>query len=411
MVLIAFELPASLVMLLALAFVNAWVLLVVLAAVGLYAALWFGTRQWNQNSTARASQLGGARSEFISEVLVNMRLIRSAGVAHTWLKRFQDVSGKAVLASFQDQQLRIRINGAAQILAMCTGLFSMAASAYLTISGNLTGGALVATMMIVWRLTGPIQNVFLATSSLVRTRTNIRQIENLMRLQSRVSFRYANDADPALLGLNFSVEPGQMVVIAGPNGSGKSSLLKLIVRVYTPQAGTIRLDQVDIRQMAAAELRSGISYMPQNCEIFHGTILQNLKLVHPVATDEEVRWAIDMAGLSADIAAMPEGAETRISNSRLEQLPYGFRQRLLLARAMLKPASVVLLDEPGTGMDEAGEQALIRCITWLKGRTTLLVVSHRPGHMRLADRVIYMKGGAVAAMGPYDSIKNTIMAG
>lgn len=432
MVLIAFELPASLVMLLALALINGWVVLVVLAAVALYAALWFGTRQWNQNSMARASQLGGARSEFINEVLANMRLIRAAGVAQTWLKRFQDVSGKAVLASFQDQQLRIRMSGAAQILGMSTGLFAMAASAYLTISGNLTGGAMVATMMIVWRLTGPIQNVFLAASSLVRTRTNIRQIENLMRLQteresgikpavrpavtgelslSRVSFRYANDADPALLGLNFSVEPGQMVVIAGLNGSGKSSLLKLIVRVYSPQAGTIRLDQVDIRQMAAAELRAGISYMPQNCEIFHGTILQNLKLVHPVATDDEVRWAIEMAGLSSDIAAMPEGAETRISNSRLEQLPYGFRQRLLLARAMLKPASVVLLDEPGTGMDEAGEQALIRCITWLKGRTTLLVVSHRPGHMRMADRVIYMKGGAVAAMGPYESIKNTMMAG
>lgn len=432
MVLIAFELPASLVMLLALAFINAWVLLVVLAAVALYAALWFGTRQWNQNSLGRSSRLGGARSEFINEVLSNMRLIRAAGVAQTWLKRFQDISGKAVLASFQDQQLRVRMSGAAQILGMCTGLFAMAASAYLAVAGNLTGGAMVATMMIVWRLTGPIQNVFLAASSLVRTRTNIRQIENLMRLQteresgikpvvrpavtgelslSRVSFRYANDADPALLGLNFSVEPGQMVVIAGPNGSGKSSLLKLIVRVYTPQAGTIRLDQVDIRQMAAAELRSGISYMPQNCEIFHGTILQNLKLVHPVATDDEVRWAIDMAGLSADIGAMPEGLETRISNSRLEQLPYGFRQRMLLARAMLKPASVVLLDEPGTGMDEAGEQALIRCITWLKGRTTLLVVSHRPGHMRLADRVIYMKGGAVAAMGPYESIKNTMMAG
>ncbi len=432
MVLIAFELPASLVMLLALAFVNAWVLLVVLAAVALYAALWFGTRQWNQNSMARASQLGGARSEFINEVLANMRLIRSAGVAQTWLKRFQEVSGKAVLASFQDQQLRVRMSGAAQILGMCTGLFAMAASAYLSITGNLTGGAMVATMMIVWRLTGPIQNVFLAVSSLVRTRTNIRQIENLMRLQteresgikptvrpavtgelslSRVSFRYANDADPALLGLNFSVEPGQMVVIAGPNGSGKSTLLKLIVRVYSPQAGSIRLDQVDIRQIAAAELRSGISYMPQICEIFHGTIVQNLKLVHPVATDEEVKWAVEMAGLSADIAAMPEGFETRISNSRLEQLPYGFRQRLLLARAMLKPASVVLLDEPGTGMDEAGEQALIRCITWLKGRTTLLIVSHRPGHMRLADRVIYMKDGAVAAMGPYDSIKNNMMAG
>ncbi|SFV02402.1 peptidase domain-containing ABC transporter [Pseudoduganella namucuonensis] len=432
LVLIAFELPASLVMLLALAVVNPWVVLVMALAIAAYAALWFGTRRWNQSSMARASQAATTRSEFINEVLASMRLIRSAGAAQTWLKRFHDVSGKAVLAAYQDQQLRVRTAGAAQILGMCTGLFAMAASAWLAIAGNLTGGAMVATMMIVWRLTGPIQNVFLAASSLVRTRSNIRQIENLMRLPmeresgikpvarpelsgelafARVSFRYANDADPALLGLNFTVEPGQMVVIAGPNGAGKSTLLKLIVRVYSPQAGTIRLDQLDIRQLAAAELRGGVSYMPQNCEIFHGTVLQNLKLVHPVATDAELRWAVDMAGLTADIAALPQGFETRISDSRSEQLPYGFRQRLLLARVMLKPASVVLLDEPGTGMDQAGEQALIRCLAWLRGRSTLLVVSHRPGHMRMADRVICMNNGAVTAMGPFDSVKANVMAG
>jgi ABC-type bacteriocin/lantibiotic exporter with double-glycine peptidase domain len=202
-----------------------------------------------------------------------------------------------------------------------------------------------------------------------------------------------------------------MVAIAGANGSGKSTLLKLLVRIYAPQAGTIRLDQVDLRQLAAPELRSNISYMPQQCEIFHGTVRQNLMLVHPAATEEEVQWAVDMAGLAADIASLPEGFETRISNSSAEQLPFGFRQRLMLARAMLKPASLVLLDEPGTGMDQAGEEALLRCMAWLRGRATLLVVSHRPGHMRMADRVIYLENGAVTAMGPFESVKNKVMAG
>ncbi|CAN7380224.1 ATP-binding cassette domain-containing protein [Pseudoduganella sp. LjRoot289] len=432
LVMIAFELPASVVMLVALALINPWAVVVLLAAVAIYAALWFGGRRWNQAAMARASRLTAERSALLNEVLAGMRLIRSAGAARTWLQRFHGVSGKAVLAGFEDQQLRVRTAGVAQVLGMCAGLFAMAVSAYLAIGGALSGGAMMATMMIVWRLTGPIQNIFQAASALVRIGANRRQIENLMRMPterdtgikpaarpamggelafSRVSFRYANDADPALLGINFTVTPGQMVVVAGPNGAGKSTLLKLIVRVYSPQAGTIRLDQVDIRQLAAPELRGGVSYMPQNCELFHGTVLQNLTLVHPVATMEEVQWAVEMAGLAEDIAALPQGFETRISNSRSEQLPYGFRQRLMLARAMLKPAAVVLLDEPGTGMDQAGEQALLRCIAWLRGRSTLLVVSHRPGHMRMADAVICMKNGALTAMGPFDSVKTNVMAG
>ncbi len=432
LVLISFELPASLVMLLALAFINPWILLPIAGATLAYCALWYGTRKWNEASMSRASQQSSVRGEFINEVLSGMRLIRSAGAAQTWLKRFHEISGKAVVAGFEDQQLRARVGGLAQVLGMTTGLLCMALSAYLVITGQLSGGALVATMMIVWRLTGPMQNLFLAANALVRTRANIRQIENLMRLPieresgikpavrpqlggelgfARVSFRYANDADPALLGLNFTVAPGEMVAIAGANGSGKSTLLKLLVRIYAPQAGTIRLDQVDLRQLAAPELRSNISYMPQQCEIFHGTVRQNLMLVHPAATEQEVRWAVDMAGLAADIASLPDGFETRISNSSAEQLPFGFRQRLMLARAMLKPAALVLLDEPGTGMDQAGEQALLRCMAWLRGRATLLVVSHRPGHMRMADRVIYLENGAVTAMGPFESVKNKVMAG
>ncbi|WP_420476803.1 peptidase domain-containing ABC transporter [Noviherbaspirillum sp. ST9] len=432
LVLIVFELPASLVMMTALAVINPWIMLVILAAVGAYTALWIASRTLIQNTIARASSLSATRSEFVNEALSGMRTIRNSGAGAILLQRFTDISGKAVLSSFHDHQIRTRVSGVAQVLGMCTGLFSLAVSAYLAIIGQLSGGAMIATMMIVWRLTGPIQNVFLAATSLVRTRTNIRQVENLMRLQierdsgvnqivrpelngalnfSRVSFRYANDADPALLGINVTIDAGQLVVIAGANGAGKSTLLKLITRVYMPQAGTIRLDGVDIRQISPSDLRGRISYMPQNCEIFYGTIAQNLRLVHPAATDEEIRWAVDMAGLTADIAALPQGLETRISNSRSEQLPYGFRQRLMLARTMLKPAPVVLLDEPGTGMDQAGEVALIRCIEWLRGRSTLLIVTHRPGHMRIADKVIYMENGAVTAMGPFESIKNRVMAG
>jgi ATP-binding cassette subfamily C protein LapB len=240
------------------------------------------------------------------------------------------------MANFRDYQVHARIASIAQIVGSITGLLALVVSAYLSIHGQISGGTMVATMMIMWRVTSPLQNIFMAATALVRIRTNIRQVENLMRLQgeseigatqtirpnvlgtlsfARVSFRYANDADPALLGVSFSVEPGQVIVIAGANGSGKSTLLKLIERIYIPQAGTIRLDNVDIRQLTAADLRAKISYMPQHCELFYGTVAQNIRLVHPAATEEELNWAVDMAGLAEDIAALPEGFNTRTGSA------------------------------------------------------------------------------------------------
>ena len=430
--LVAFELPASLVLLIALGIINPWSLVVILLAIIAYTVLGYFSRKYSEMSMGSQSGLTANRWEFLNETLADMRFIRLAGVGHSWINRFREMSGKAVMSNFRIQQLNARVNGISRIIGSCTGLLVLALSAYLAIIGKIGSGTMLATMLIIWRLIAPIQNIFTGITALLRTRSNLRQIENLAKLKgeadtgvaqtiqpnthgtlsfTRVSFRYANDTDPALLGVTLAVEPGKLVVIAGGNGSGKSTILKVIERLYIPQAGTIRINNVDIRQLTAGDLRAKISYMPQRCEIFYGTLAQNLRLVHPIATDAELEWALEMAGLSEDIRALPQGLGTRIAGSRSEQLPHGFRQRFSLARAMLKPAELVLLDEPGTGMDQAGEEALMRCLGWLQGRATTIVVSHRPGHMRLADRVIVMERGSVAATGKFEDVKEKVMAG
>jgi len=426
-----FELPSTLVLLLAIAIINPSVLLVVLASVLCFTMLWFFTRKSSEIAMAKSGMLATARWEFLSEALTDMHSIRSVGADKSWVSRFRELSGKSVMANFKNNRTQARINSFAQILGSATGLFALALSAYLTIQGDISGGTMVATMMILWRVTGPMQNIFLAATSVVTIRSSIRQVDNLVRIRSesetgvlqtvtpvaggtlsfaRVSFRYANDADPVLLGVSFSVTPGQVVVIAGGNGSGKSTLLKLIERIYIPQAGTVRVNNVDIRQLTTVDLRAKISYMPQQCELYYGTVAQNLRLAYPTASDAELNWAVGMAGLADDIAALPQGFNTRISNSRSSQQPNGFRQRLSLARTMLKPADLVLLDEPGTGMDRCGEEALGRCIEWLRGRSTVIMVSHRPAHMRLADSVILMHRGSMVAMGAFEKIKDKVMS-
>lgn len=427
---LAFEMPATLILIAVISIINPWVLVIILFSIIAFSLLGMIARRTREGTVVAASRFASARWEFLNETLTNMRSIRSVNAGTIWMARFREISAKFVLAEFRDFKVQARTDLISQVLGASTGLLALALSAYLTIAGDISVGTMLATMMILWRITGPMQNIFIATNSLVQIDANVRQVENLMRLTgetdtgvtqslrpdiqgslsfNRVSFRYNKESDPALLGVSFTAEPGQMMVIAGPDGAGKSTLLTLIDRIHTPQAGTIRLDNVDTRQLIVTDLRSKTSYMPQQCRLFYGTAAQNLRLAHPTATDEELEWAINMAGLDQDIDNLPEGLNTRISSNRSGQLPYGFRQRLSLARTILKPAPVILLDEPGTGMDTIGEAALLRCIQWWRGRSTLIMASNRPGHMRLADKVIFMRHASIVAQGKYEEIKDTIM--
>ena len=430
--LLMFELPATIILFAALAILNPWSILVVLIAILTFLLLAVSTRKLSEMTVANTSRNTALRWEYLNEVLTHMQALRMAGARQEVLTRFKERSSKAVMSNYQDNKLHARINTIASTLGMLTGLAVLVLSAYLVLQGDITAGSLMATQMIIWRLISPIQNAFTSATSLVRMQSTIRQVSQLMKLQTedeigvkqslrpsmigaisfnRVSFRFVNDADPAILGVTFNVEPRQMVVISGGNGSGKSTILKMIIRLYSPQAGTVRLDNIDSRQMTIKDLRSRVSYMPSSCQIFYGTIAQNLRLIHPSASNEELAWATSMAGLSDDIAALPEGMNTRIANARAGQLPNGFLQRLSLARTMLRPAPIILMDEPGSGMDKAGEDALMHCLQWLKGKSTVVVVSLRPAHMRLADNVIYMQEGSILKMGTYDEISNILMAG
>lgn len=429
---IAFDMPANIIILIAIAILCPQALIVIFVTGLMFGALAWVSHSANQRLLNSSTHAGTLRSEFLNETVAQIRTIRSVGCRDVWLDRFRQLSARAVKENYRDTQVQARIGGASQALATATGLGTLATAAVMTIDGAVGGGVMIATMMLVWRLTGPMQNFFSAATSLIKVRSSMQQIETLMRMQaerdtgvrqtirpptqgsisySRVSFRYTNDADPALLGVSFDVEPGQVVVITGPNASGKSSILKLLTRVFVPQAGTIRLDSVDVRQMQIGDLRGQISYMPQQCELFYGTVAQNLRLSNPSATDEEMAWALEMTGLRQDVEALPEGLNTRIANSRADQLPNGFKQRLVLARTLLRPAPVVMLDEPGTGLDDIGEAYLQHCIEWLRGRATLLIVSHRPSHMRLADTVVVMNQGSIVAMGSYEDVKGRLSVG
>jgi ATP-binding cassette subfamily B protein len=427
--LLAFELPAVAVFVVTLAVVNPWVLVVVAASVALYAGLGLATRATAARLDAEAGRAAARRHEFLADALAKLRTLKQTGAEARWHERLRALSGRAVAAEFRAGEYTHRVAAVSQGLGGLTALATVLVSVLAVLAGQISVGAVVASLVLIWRVLGPLQTAFASVGLVARLRGSIQQIDNFMRLAqerpeaakaalpdikgevafSRVSFRYSNDADPSLMNITFTVRAGQVVAVAGPNGAGKSTLLKLITGLYQPQVGSIRLDRIDIRQFDPAQLRALIAYVPQRCELFYGTVYQNLRLADPTASDALVRWAADLAGLTADVEALPNGFAARITDGGADKLPHGFRQRMGLARAYVRRAPVMLFDEPGNGLDAAGDLAFQQAIPRLRGQSTIFIVSHRPSHLKLADTVVYMEEGCIRQAGTFDQLRGLIL--
>jgi ATP-binding cassette subfamily C protein/ATP-binding cassette subfamily C protein LapB len=224
---------------------------------------------------------------------------------------------------------------------------------------------------------------------------------------ANVTMRFDPELQPALQGVNFEIKKGRIVAVVGGNGAGKSTLIKLLAGLYHPEDGTIMIDDRNIYGMNPNDLREAVSYVPQTAQFFYGTIAQNLRLAHPTASDEDLEWAARQAGALEDIEALAQGSgdwrrtgfDVRLGDSGAGQVSPGLLQRLNLARGYLKKAPILLLDEPGSGLDANGDQALMRALANLRGQTTVFIVTHRPSHLKMADLMIQLDGGKVRSIG------------
>ncbi|MBF0285773.1 MAG: ATP-binding cassette domain-containing protein, partial [Magnetococcales bacterium] len=379
--------------------------------------------------TTHAGRLQGQRQAFLTEALSRIPILQGAHAEEIWYERYRDLSGKAILASFHVNHVTTLLSTMANLLTMTASVGVMAVTAKGVMAGTQTVGSVVAAMMLTWRIFAPIQTTFLGVAKMVQILNSLHQVDRLMEIKgerdaqsgqraelevkgavafSRVSFRYVNDAEPALVGVTFRIPPGSLVAVVGANGSGKSTLIKMILGLYTPQAGSVLIDDSDIRQVDPVELRQTVSYLPQTCDIFFGTVAQNLRLVNPVASDQELEVAAARAGLLQEIRNMPQGFETRLQESRSERLTAGFKQRLSLARAYLKRSSILLFDEPANHLDSESEKLFVDAMAGMRGSATIFVVTHRPSHMRMADVVLYLDGGYLRGIGSPDDVKKLL---
>lgn len=385
-----------------------------------------------QRKVARSGRARTDKETMLMQTFEGRREIKSIGGESVWRERFREVSGEAVRSNYDIFVANALMTNVSQALMTLSGIAVLAWGALLVMEGNLSIGALIATMTLSWRVLTPLQGMFLSYSKFQQMLKSVKQINNLMRLKvekdeshielakdggkpdlkiDRVSFRYDANRDPALLGVSFDVKPGEMVAVVGFTGSGKSTMLKLIAGMYKPQAGALLLDGVDLRQLNALDLRRSMAYVPQEIQMFHGTIAQNLRLNNCMASDELLESAADKAGILDDIARLPDGFNTRIGDKTLSKFPPGFTRALSIARAFCCNPQVVLLDEPGSSLDNESDQRFMEQLKRLKGEHTVVMVSHRPSHIRLADKAVLLDQGSVQFAGdPEQAIELILQA-
>ncbi len=418
---VAFNLPFSILFLIAIAILGGVVVILPIAIMSLYAALaWFAGPVLEKH-TAGASEARQLRDACFDEMISEMRSVRLLASEDIWLERFRNYAAGSALAGAKRSRLQDLLNHIGQGAVTVAGTGTLMIGAIGAMNGSISIGALIACMALVWRVLTPWQQCIGLLPRIAQLRNEIAMLDLTMQLPAEaenrprrlvpnrshgsleidgVSLTYQGASRPALYGVDVSIEAGEIIAFIGDSGAGKSSLLKVVAGIYTPQAGSMRIDGFDLRQLHPRELREQIAYAPQQPHFFTGTIAQNLRLASPSASDQQLWTAAIQAGVLEDIQKLEKGFETRIGDATLRQQSPGFLQRLSLARAYLKDCNILVLDEPGRALDSAGDQALLKTLSSRKHHQTVLLVTHRPSHLDLADRVFVLSAGRLKPYAP-----------
>lgn len=314
------------------------------------------------------------------------------------------------------------------LLQQIAGVVMIVLGVYKIIDGDLSMGGLVACYMLSGRALGPLAQVSGLMTRYQHARATITSINDMMALPQerhpgerplqrqslrgaiefrQVEFRYPDQQQPALKGINVSIAPGEKVGIIGRSGSGKSSLARLIVGLHQPDSGGLLIDGIDVRQLDVSDLRYNIGYVPQDIQLFSGTLRDNLMMGARYVEDDLVLHAAELAGVHEFARLHPQGYEMPVGE-RGSNLSGGQRQNVALARALLLDPPILLLDEPTSSVDNAGEERLKRRIAALSTNKTLLLVTHRTSMLSLVDRLIVLDRGQVIADGSRESVMDAL---
>ena len=363
----------------------------------------------------------GDKQSVLVESVLNLELLKAHN-AESYLQRRWETANLAGSDSYkQMRSLTNWIMGFTTALTQLVTVIMVVFGVYLIHANALTLGGLIASVILAGRALGPLGSVMSLATRYQQAVTSLETLDGLMKRPrdrvvgrnyvvpetirgeidaQQIEFAYPGEHKiPVIKRLSMKIEAGQKTAMLGRVGSGKSTLLRLMAGLYTPLAGSIRVDGVDIQQLDPAELRSRIGYVGQDPQLFMGTLRENLVLSDSWISDAKIIEALKAVNMYELVAAHPRGLDMPITEAG-GGLSGGQRQLLSIARMMLRDPQMVFMDEPTDNMDQNTEARVIEVLKdWLQGRT-LLMSTHRPQLLEWADRIAVIEGGQCLAEGP-----------
>jgi ATP-binding cassette subfamily C exporter for protease/lipase len=415
--------PASLLYLLLVFLISPWLGVVALFGAIVQVALGVQTERKTLPVLTEANKAAIGAQNYSSGVLRNAQVVNAMGmnsqIRQRWMKR-----QRLFLAKQAEASDTAGLNSAsAKLIQMLQSSLILGLSCWLTVKGMLLGGGgmMIVASTLGGRVLAPLAQLIMQWQLVVNARDSYRRMDNFLKTVPERQYGMSLPAPegylnvehvtagapgspyPILRGVNFAVTPGETIAIVGPSAAGKTTLARLLVGIWPTLSGKVRLDGNDIYTWNKAELGPYLGYLPQDIELLDGSIAENIARFGDVAM-ERVREAARQVGLEAMIDALPDGFDTLLGEDGA-RLSGGQRQRVALARAIYGWPKFVLLDEPNSSLDEAGEKSLLETLLELKRRgSTTIIITHRASVLPAADKILLLRDGQLAAYGPRDQV-------
>ncbi len=377
-----------------------------------------------------AAQSGGQRLALAESARRNAEAIHAMGISDSIGQRFSALNSAYLSQQQSASDTAIGLGTVTKTVRLLMQSIVLGLGAYLVILGKLSPGAIIAASISVSRALAPIEaaigqwkNFVSARQSATRLNALLAAVDDIetdvvalpaptQHLQAETLFVSApGSRDTIIKNVSFKLEGGDALGIIGPSGSGKSTLARALVGIWQPAnpAGSVRLDGASLDQWNRADLGHHIGYMPQDIELFTGTIGENIARFDPMASSDDIVKAAVAAGSHDMIVHLADGYQTRVGEGG-RALSGGERQRVALARALFRNPFLVILDEPNANLDTHGDQALADAITSVRLRGGIaVIIAHRPSALANVNKVLVLQGGQTRAFGPKDEVLRSVL--
>ncbi|MDK8873900.1 type I secretion system permease/ATPase [Paracoccus sp. SSJ] len=416
------DLPFAPLFILAIFLVHPHLGLIVLATAGVLLAIALMNQRATAKSFAEANRHLSRANLHLDSMMRNSQIINALAMIPEAVTIWGRDAASSMAAQVRAQDRNIMFAGASRGVRLLTQVGLLGWGAYLALRGEITGGMVIAASIIAGRALAPIEGAIEGWNSVLLSRAAYGRISALLKSsplnQQRLKLPHPEgrlDVERLLYvpngtkrvvlnAITFSLNPGTSLAIVGKSGAGKTTLGKMLVGSILPTSGSVRLDLMDLRNWDQRQLGQCIGYLPQDVQLFPGTIKDNIARMRPDARDDEIYQAAVLADVHDMIAKLPEGYETVVSADG-SPLSGGQKQRIGLARAFFGSPRLVVLDEPNSNLDTAGDRALSRAMALAKkDGITMIVVTQKYQLLQDVDNIMLLADGQIAAFGARDQM-------